>query len=464
MTGTFSSLNTALSALRYNRVAMDVASGNIANVATDGYARRRVDGVAVAGSTQAAMWSRYDGAGDGVAVRGIQRMTDVLLDARVRAEHGNQHYFDVRRTVLERVEQGIGEPGDNGVSAALAQFRSSWHDLANNPANGAARSQVLARGATLAGALATQSRNIDSEAGAQRVGLLSAVDEVNSLAGSLADTNRAIAVGNLNGTDVGVLLDSRDMLTLRLSELTGSTATIRTDGGADVTVRGVSLVSGKDAGTLTITSGVTPSGGADGSPVSFSIVNAGVPTAVVGTLGGEAGAVVELLDTTLPGYRAGLDAVARELADTVNTAHQSGYDSAGNPGAAFFSYDPTAAASTLAVALTDPAQVAASSVPGGGLDSGNADRIGAAGSAEGRYQQLVSGFGTTVLSARRASANQQALTNQFDSAREQLAGVNLDEEMVNMMSAQRAYEAAARVLNTLDSVMDTLINRTGLVR
>ncbi len=364
--------------------------------------------------------------------------------------------------MLERVEQGIGEPGDDGVSAALAQFRSSWHDLANNPSNDAARSQVLARAATLASAFAAQSRNIDAEAGDQRFQLLSVVSEVNSVASGLADTNRAIAAGNLNGNDVGVLLDSRDQLALRLSQLTGATATVRSDGGADVMLGGVSLVSGKDAGTLTITSGVTPDGQADGSPVSLAVVNGGVSSGLSGPIGGQGGGVIELLNTTLPGYRNDLDAVARDLADAVNAQHGSGFDAAGNPGTDFFAYDPTAAASSLSVALTDPDRVAASSVAGGGRDSGNADLLAAAGSAEGRYQQLVSGFGTTVQSARRASANQQALTNQFDNAREQLAGVNLDEEMVNMMSAQRAYEAAARVLTTLDSVMDTLINRTGL--
>ncbi len=111
MSGTFSSLNTALSAMRYNRVAMDVASGNIANVATDGYARRRVDGASVGAPAQVAMWSRYDGAGDGVTVHGIQRMTDVLLDARVRAEHGNQQLL--RRT-------------PHGARAGGAGHRRAW--------------------------------------------------------------------------------------------------------------------------------------------------------------------------------------------------------------------------------------------------------------------------------------------------------------------------------------------------
>jgi flagellar hook-associated protein 1 FlgK len=100
VTGTFSGFDAALSALRYNRVAMDVASGNIANVATDGYTRRRVEGSAVGAPAKPAMWSRWEGAGEGVAVAGLTRMTDALLDARVRAEHGNQGYLDVRQTEL----------------------------------------------------------------------------------------------------------------------------------------------------------------------------------------------------------------------------------------------------------------------------------------------------------------------------------------------------------------------------
>ena len=116
MAGTFASLNTALSALRYNRVAMDVASGNIANVGTDGYVRRRAVAATVGQSLQPAMWSRSDGVGDGVTVSSVDRMTDALLDVRARREHGNQSYLDIRQTVLERVESGIGEPGDNGVA------------------------------------------------------------------------------------------------------------------------------------------------------------------------------------------------------------------------------------------------------------------------------------------------------------------------------------------------------------
>jgi flagellar hook-associated protein 1 FlgK len=463
MAGTFSSLNTALSALRYNRVAMDVASGNIANVGTSGYVRRRVNAESVGAPSQPAMWSRYDGAGDGVTVSGVERLADALLDVRARREHGNQTYLDIRQAVLERVESGIGEPGDNGVAAAIADFRSAWHDLANNPGSDAARSQVLGRAETLADAIRIQARNIDSESSDLRSRALADVAEVNTVASDLASTNKSIAIANLNGTDAGVLLDKRDQLAMRLSELTGATTTTRADGGFDVAVNGVTLVSGQNAGTLSIATGITATGASDGNPITFAITDSNGTTPVPAGMTGEIGGVTDLLTTTLPAYSAGLGAIAQQLADEINTQHQAGYDAAGNPGQAFFSYNPADPAGTLAVALTSASDLAAASVSGGVLDGGNATALAGLTGAEDAYQRLINGFGTEVASVQRLAANQQVLTSQVDGSREQLSGVNLDEEMVSMLSSQRAYEAAARVMTTLDSVLDTLINRTGLV-
>ena len=121
-------------------------------------------------------------------------------------------------------------------------------------------------------------------------------------------------------------------------------------------------------------------------------------------------------------------------------------------------------AGSLSVAITDASKIAAAGTAGGTLDGSIADSIGASGSTESAYQQLVTGFGTEVSSVKRQQTTQQMLTTQIDSARQQLSGVNLDEEMVSMLSSQRAYEAAARVMTTVDSVLDTLINRTGVTR
>ena len=461
MSGTLSSLNTALSALRYNRVAMDVASHNIANVATEGYNRRRVDGESMGAPVVPARWSTYEGAGSGVRTSSIVRMNDVLLDNRARTEHSSLSYLQLRATALARMESGVGEPGDSGVSAAMADFRSSWQDLANDPGGNAARGQVLARAESLAGALAAQAANVSAEMTTQRLTLQGSVAEVNTVATELAATNRAIATAALDGVDVSDLADTRDVLGLRLAELTGGVGLLQPDGTMDVSVAGVSLVSGSTAGTLRIATGVTASGGPDGSPVTFAIDHGATSTTLTADVRGEVGASADLLNTTLPAYAAGLGAVARDLADTVNAVHAAGYDLDGTTGTAFFSYDPADPAATLTVAVT-ARQVAASSLPGGVLDGSNADVIGTAGTPEGSYQRLVNGFGTEVASAQRLVRTQSLLTTQVDSAREQLSGVNLDEETVAMLTAQRAYEAAARVMSVMDSVLDTLINRTGI--
>jgi flagellar hook-associated protein 1 FlgK len=259
-------------------------------------------------------------------------------------------------------------------------------------------------------------------------------------------------------------LDKRDQLALRLSELTGSTATMRADGGFDVAVNGVPLVVGDQAGVLSVASGINPDGTSDGNPITYAVTDGSGTTAVPSGLTGEIGGVTDLLTTTLPAYASGLDAIAQELADTVNAQHVLGYDAAGNPGQAFFAYNPADPAGTLSVAITVPGELAASAIPGGGLDAGNATALAGLDAFESSYQRLVNGFGTEVASVRRLAANQQVLTSQVDASREQLAGVSLDEEMVSMLAAQRAYEAASRVMTTVDSVLDTLINRTGLLR
>jgi flagellar hook-associated protein 1 FlgK len=461
VSGTFSSINTALSAIRYNQVALDLASNNIANANTDGYVRRRLVAGSVGGPTVPAMWSKYDGHGDGVRVVASQRMVDALLDGRVRREHGSLSYLQTTQSVLKRLDDAIAEPSDNGVAAALQDFRSSWHDLANNPGGDAARQQVLGRAATLAEAIHSQVSNVTGEEADQRVHLQSLVGDVSSTADDLAALNQTILSSRANGNDVADLEDQRDQLALRLSELAGAVTTVRPDGMYDVTVAGQSLVSGNTASTLTIASGITPTGDSDGTPLTLAITGPSGTTPVAG-LGGEVGAVSDLLTTVLPGYRTGLDAVAKELADTVNAQHALGYDASGAAGGDFFSYDPANPAASLSVAITDTSEIAAATVAGT-VDGNNADALSQTGDVESAYQRLVNSFGVRVATLNSRTTNQQALTDSVDQSREQQAGVNLDEETVNLMTAQRAYQAAARVMSTIDEVLDTLINRTGLV-
>ncbi|MBA2955792.1 flagellar hook-associated protein FlgK [Nocardioides sp. MAH-18] len=461
----FSSLNTALSALRYQQSALDIASTNIANSSTDGYVRRRVVGETVGAAAAPAVWARSNEIGSGVQQGGVERFADALLDTRVRREHARQSYLDLRATVLGRVEAGIAEPGDSGVAAAISGFRSSLQDLVNTPGSDAARSAVLSSGAILADAFNLQNRNIVDETSDQRARLVATVQEINDVAEQLASTNHVISASTVGGSDLATLQDTRDQLTLRLSQLTGGEGRIAADGTMDVTLNGVTLVTGSSASRISLTGGVNPDGSAGVGTVQLTATAPDGTSAVLpGALSGEAGATIHLIDVDLPAYGTNLHQLMSDLAAQVNTAHRGGFDKTGAAGGDFFTYDPADLSSPLAVAITDTALVAASSIGGApNLDASNGDKIADAIKIEDGYQQLVNRFGTSVASAERLSLNQQAMTSQVDGAREQLAGVSIDEETVNMVMAQRSYEAAARVMTTVDEILDTLINRTGVV-
>lgn len=132
-------------------------------------------------------------------------------------------------------------------------------------------------------------------------------------------------------------------------------------------------------------------------------------------------------------------------------------------------------AKSIKVAITDPAKVPfstanpVSAVPGtpGVLNNGIADQlsdIGAAGTGPDQdYQQMIGQLGVSAQASSRRSDIQNAVRDQVDTDRGAESGVNLDEEMTNLLTYQRGYEAASRVLTTVDSMLDQLINRTGLV-
>jgi flagellar hook-associated protein 1 FlgK len=468
MAGAFSSINTALSALRYQQAALDIASTNIANASTDGYVRRRVVGQTVGAAAAPAVWSRSNEIGSGVQSAGVERLVDPLLDTRVRREHARQTYLDLKAAAMGRIETGIAEPSENGIAQAVKTFQKSLDDLNNAPTSDAARSQIIENAKTVADAFNIQSHNLQDEAGDQRARVLATVQEVNDTAQQLASTNLAISASSGGGSDTATLMDTRDQLALRLAELTGATATQRPDGGMDVLLNGKPLVTGKDAATLQIASGINPDGTGDGSPVTFQLQPTSGAAVSVAPTEGELAASVELIDVVIPQYAAGLNDLVKQFADDFNAAHALGYDANGNAGGKFFDYTDPDRAGTLKVVIASVDDVAvsaiASAVPGqGNTDTGNAAVLADSITIQDGYQRLVNGFGSAVASVQRLSANQSAMSTQVDAAREQLTGVSIDEETVNMVMAQRSYEAAARVMTTVDQILDTLINRTGMV-
>jgi flagellar hook-associated protein 1 FlgK len=461
MPSSFSGLSTALSALTAQRRALDVAGQNIANANTEGYSRQRVELTSVGGSAVPAVWSIWHGAGAGVAVAGVDRVRDAFLDARNNTEHAANAYLSNEQQVYGQVEQLISEPGDTGLQAQLADVWAAWHDVANNPRDLAARSTLLQQAATVAGSLNSRHEGLGSLWSASRDQLDALVADVNSTAGTLAELNQAVVRAQAAGLPANELADQRDQLVLKLADLAGATAVRRDDGAVNVLLAGSTLVSGASVRQL----GATGARRLDDQatvPAALQWLDNGTPATVPS---GQIASVMQTLGVTVPHYADALDQVAARLASTVNAQHAAGYDLSGTAGGTFF-VGTTAA--SIAVAITDPAAVAASATPGGNLDGGNADAMAAlatvAGGADLSYRQLVAELGATTHTVNQRAAIQANLTAAAGAAVASVSGVSLDEEMANMLTYQRAYEAAARVVSTVDSVLDTLINRTGLVR
>jgi flagellar hook-associated protein 1 FlgK len=162
---------------------------------------------------------------------------------------------------------------------------------------------------------------------------------------------------------------------------------------------------------------------------------------------------------TIASYRADLAGFAQALTTQVNAIY--------NPaaGADFFSYD--AGTATLSI---NPAISAATLVTGTGAAPGANDTAvalselrGRTGSPDDVYARLVTRIGTEVADAKRTTINATALSESIEDRRQSTAGVSLDEEMTNLIRFQRGYQAAARAMSTTDTMLDTLINRTGRV-
>jgi flagellar hook-associated protein 1 FlgK len=457
---TFSGLSTALSALYAQRRGLDVTGLNIANANTDGYSRQRVTLTSVGGATVPAVFSHWDGAGGGVAVEDVERLRDQFLEARARGEHAQNAYLSDQQRIYGQVEQIFNEPSDTGLQSQLADFWSSWHEVANRPGDLAARTQLLQRASTIADNLHTSQDTLGALWTATREQLGALTTEVNTATANVAQLNQAVVRANQAGLPANELADQRDQAVLHLSELTGSTARVRDDGAVDVYLNGSSLVSGAAARKLAV-AGATRLEDQSTTPVSLRWADDGNSAIVTK---GTAASALEALNTTIPAYTAALDGVAASLASTVNAQHAAGYDLAGAAGGQFYS---GTTAATLTVAVTDPSKVAAAAGPGGSFDGTNADTIAhIAASNDGPdkiYRQLVVGLGVVTQGVNRRATIQSVVTDDVDSARSSESGVNLDEEMSNMLAYQRGYEAASRVMNAVDSMLDTLINRTGLV-
>lgn len=451
----FSALHVALSGLRAAQMAMDTAAHNVSNANTVGYTRQVVDL-----SARLPRMTPNGQVGLGVKVTDISRVRDAFLDARFRSSAAASSSIDARSAFLDRAELVLAEP-EMGISAEMNRMFEAFEDLALNPPDEASRVAVLEQINALAGRINATATGFEALRSDGVVAIESTIDEINTALARVAELNAAILDASTAPGQPNDLMDQRDLLLDRLAELAGTSVSIDDNGNARVSIGGISLVNGATA-----------------RPLSYDDSTGQVlhPSGVAVVPGGELRGTQLAVTQDIPNLMDRLNDFAVDLATAVNTIHASGFTAAGAAGGDLLGYDPLNPALTLAGLVTDPADLATAATAGPpypAYDGSIADQLanlrtslsatGGTQSLPDAFRAFVTALGQESAAARTSAETQAGLASAAELARTSSQGVSVDEEMVSLMEFQRMYEAAARVITTVDQALDTVINRMGTV-
>ena len=448
MSGISNLFNIGTSSLFAFQESLSVTAHNIANVNTKGYSKQDV-----ILSETLPLNGRPGQIGTGVEVKTIKRNVDLFVNSQILSSKQQLGKNGASQNALSNIESLFDDSKNQSLGTGLNDFFNAIQDVSTDPSNVTARSVLLSKAQTLT----AQRQSLDQEVD-------QSITTINSLAKQIADLNDKISQAELSGQNANDLRDQRQQVVNSLGEQI-NVATVE-DGTGQLSVfvgSGQSLVEKNRVHTLSGVANSSNSGLLDvdynggGTPVSISSVISG------GRLKG----LLDARDTTIPATLTKLDALASNLVSEINTQHKLGYGLDGSTGLNFFTSSGVTAKSIL-VSLTDGKKVAASDsaagVPGNNVNAlalGNLQHksITALGSVtlNTYYQTTVSDVGSAAQQASQDLEAQQNLQDQLDAQWSQISGVSLDEELVHMLTFQRAFEASSKVVVMADELMQTIL-------
>ncbi len=323
-------LNTSLTGLLAFQNALATTSNNIANVNTEGYSRQRVNF-----SSMPAQYVGFGYIGRGVQAEGVVRILDQFRVDQVRGNLTEQARLEAFNGLARDVDALLASP-DSGLSQPLQEFFAALQTVADNPASITARQVMLSQADVLSDRFGTLNARLDGQNQELNARLSAAVNQVNALAGSVAELNQAIVAAQAAaaGEPPNDLLDQRDVLLNQLAEFVSISVLPQDDGAVNVFVgSGQALVLGPDASTLTVTQGDFP-----GVAPEVALGSAtGTPMVLPDLGGGEIGGLLDFRREMLQPAQNTLGQIATALADVINAASREGMDLDGNLGGDLFS-------------------------------------------------------------------------------------------------------------------------------
>ncbi|TCL64803.1 flagellar hook-associated protein 1 FlgK [Hydrogenispora ethanolica] len=467
MSSTFFGVEIGKRGLMAAQKALDVISHNMVNAGTPGYTRQVANIVATDPFSYPSANAEISAGqlGTGVDVASINRIRDLLLDEQIRKETSTLNYWNSQNDLLDQIERIMNEPSKTGIQSTLDAFWKSLQDLqGSKAADPSTRDIVASTAVTLTDYIKQTYNDLKNLRSTVDKQVQDTVKTINNYATQLADLNDQIGKVTIQGDQPNDLLDQRDIVLEKLSELVNIRVSFDQQNRATVTLGGGTLVSGVEYNQLTTTpnpadptiSDITWKGVADPASSKISVSN--------GMLKG----LLDIRDTALPNMMADLDTLTSTLITEMNKQHQQGFDLEGKPGGMFFTGTGAADIGVSADIQLNSSKIAASATGASG-DSGNSDKMA------GIFQQklfngktatigeffagVVAKLGVDSASAQSRVKNQNLLVTSLNQKRESVSGVSMNEETANSLIFNHAFDAASKVITTMDELLDVIINR-----
>lgn len=472
--GLFGALNMATRSLSTARAGTEIAGNNLSNVNTPGYARQRVNIV-----TSNTVPSSLGAQGTGSTATGITSLRDSLLDHQLLGELAIRGSLDSQQQSLQYVQSATGQQIDrqaqgasgagsidaagaqNGIAEDLADLFASFQSISNSKTTDLAERQVLMLKAQN---LTSQMNQVSGRLDGVRSGINDAivvdVGSANSLIEDIAKLNAEIVKTEVGGN--GRANDLRDVRQQRLedlSKLVGFSASESPQGATNVSIDGMSMISGS------IVDNRLEAFDAGGGQF---LVRAQGNAAALNLPGGSMHGRIEARDGALAKLSSEVDTLASNLIGEVNAIHSTGFGLTGLSGNDFFLGTDAGDIRVNPLLKNDPRLIQASGVVG---DVGNnavilkLAQLGdkpVAGllneSFSGYFAQSVAGMGQALKSLNGQIGNQEIVQNMLERQRDSVMGVSIDEEMTDLMKFQKAFSASAKMIMTIDEMLDTVIN------
>ncbi len=454
MSGLTGTMWIALNALQAQQVGMETSANNVANLNTPGYSRE----VPVLQEADPFVEGNLV-VGGGVEVEGIQSLRDNLLDLQISEETQQKGNSQAYVNAMNQV-QTLFPDDTTGIGQQISAFFQSLNSLSTDPADATLRQGVLTAAQNMAtsfndtaGQLTDIRQQLDSQVQQQ-------VQQVNQITQQIATINAKLTNVGSSTQEYGAFIDQRGELIQQLSGLIdvsqlsdGNSLTLTTKQGAALVVGGQSYALSTALGT-------------DGMQHIYSSQDQDITGEISG---GQLGGTLEARDQTVPSLQTQLDSLAGGMVTALNNAQSKGTDMYGNSGKNLSNlFEPitgTGAAADMAVAISDPNLIAASS-DGSQGSNGNLANFSAVANTDvsngmtpsGAYGNLVFQVGTGVSNQTSELGASNAMLQQLQQQQSSISGVSLDQEASSLLLYQQAYQASAQVITTINQMLETVLN------